>query len=349
VFFNRDIPRPRLADQIKLLLLGRSPPSVNPPFGTPEQALEKLTYAFSIMSNLTCLHVYYIVNFQATTSFGTGLPYLLAAWTALGPNLRELVLDTTLECMNHALSPSLVFPKLELLNISMYGAFYLKSEAMTQTVPIAFINNHQSTLKSFRLAATCQSISKFHLDLLFLGLGHFPHLQVISVDVPWPISFTHCFLPRHAHGLKQLMIPGIRNSAKFPAPLELCSLSSLALGLDRRLPNLLGAVRFLAPLAPSLELLSLCGYRLTFHDVCKILDMFTQRNRLRTLTLELESVSPQFFDVCSEKLPGLCNLALYISDYKDTDIDGGSIVANEAMVCQFKYNCSLKFVLKLPV
>jgi hypothetical protein len=322
---------------------------VNPPFGTPEQALKKLTYAFSIMSNLTYLRVYYVVNFQGTTSFGTGLPCLLVAWTALGPNLRELVLDTTLECMNHALSPSLVFPKLELLNISLYGLFYLKTGATTQTVPITFINNHQSTLKSFRLAATFSSISDAHLKLLFLGLGHFPHLEVISVDVPWSISFTHYFLPLHVHRLNRLMIPGIRNSAKFPLPLESPSLSSLVLGLDRKLPNLPGAVPFLAPLAASLELLSLRGYRFTFHDVCKILDVFTPRNRLHTLTLELEFVSPQFFDLCSEKLPGLRNLALYIGDYKDMDIDGGSIVANEAMVCKFKHNCSLKFVLKSPV
>jgi hypothetical protein len=73
--------------------------------------------------------------------------------------------------------------------------------------------------------------------------------------------------------------------------------------------------------------------------------MFTPQNRLHTLTLELEFVSPQFFGLCSEKLPGLRNLALYIGDYKDIDIDGGSIVANEAIVCKFKHNCqcSLKF------
>jgi hypothetical protein len=201
---------------------------------------------------------------------------------------------------------------------------------------VTFVNNHQPTLKSFIFTVGYFDTFDVQFEPLFLELGYFPRLSVLAIDIPWSSStaFTQQFLPRHADGLCILMIPGFKNSARFPEPIELPHLRALVLGLDHELPNLPGAIPFLRPLAASLTVLELRGYRFRFQEVRDILDVFTQKHMLGILDIELDFVTPQFFDVCFEKLPRLEKLTLCAGGYKDINNVNhvGSVAASEEMV-----------------
>jgi hypothetical protein len=216
--------------------------------------------------------------------------------------------------MGHCALLSAVFPVLEFLeiDISLYEGYQFEAAAYDATASTAalirFINNHRPTLKSFTFTLGYSDSVVVHLKPLFLELGHFPLLGLVTIDIPWTLSttFTQYFLPRHADGLHTLVIPGIENFGKFPEPVELPHLKALVLGLNPRDSlNLSGAVTFIRPLAASLTTLKIWGYRFPFHDVYGILGVFTQQHKLGVLDIELDFVTPQFFDVCSEKLPNL--------------------------------------------
>jgi hypothetical protein len=297
-----------------------------------------MSNAFSLMPNLTHLHIR--SYFLQKASLQNCLPFLLVAWATLGPNLRKLTLSTTLEHLNHALSSSPVFPKLEFLEMSLYGvpSFDTSIYDCRQGVAslVTFVNNHQLTLKSFIFTVGYFDTFNIKFESLFLELGHFPLLDVLAIDIPWSSSttFTQQFLPRHADGLCILMIPGFKNSARFPEPIELPHLRALVLGLDHESPNLPGAIPFLRPLAASLTVLELRGYRFRFHEVRDILDVFMQKHMLEILDIELDFVTPQFFDVCFEKLPHLEKMTLCTGGYKDMSSVSymGSVAVHEEMV-----------------
>jgi hypothetical protein len=99
--------------------------------------------------------------------------------------------------------------------------------------------------------------------------------------------------------------------------------------------NVLGAIPFLRPLVPSLTILGLYGYQFVAHQVCEILGLFTQQHRLRVLDIQLDFMTPQLFDMCSEKLPNLEKLHLFADGYRSCGTEDyiSSVEADEEMVC----------------
>jgi len=324
--------RHKFVDQVKKLILRQKPNPTTSPFVLTKHTTEKMLHIFNTMSSLTSFHLYISDKHYEKSSF----PLTVAACTAFGSNLLELTFDLIVEAMCRILSSSLVFPKLEALHITLTAYYDTPDDTEVVALMAAFINQHRLTLQSLTIATRFIDHTKLDFEELFLGLGHFPHLKKIAINIPssGAKTFARNVLRPHATELRELSISRYRPGGAYD-DIALPNLSSLSLRMEKRSSDIPGIIPYLHPLGNSLTSLVLHRHRLSFDDVCNIFELFTQQDKLRLLSMELDCfLSPQFFDGCSEKLPSLNDLTLFTPGYKDLDHDGNSIEADEEMFCQ---------------
>ena len=255
------------------------------------------------------------------------LEYLLrkvvtAGRLTFGNTLRSLTLNLSLEGYQYALTPTLLFPHLEALSITL-STLEPTSDGrkLLRDLLIPFINTHHSTLQSLTLVLS--AFGKTDLSPCLFDICHLPHLHkldyyygfISSQDVD--TSGLQHILRMHSNTLQELSLgfgftyPGISNmewyaQQCFRVPLP--HLRSLNLGSGCWWDVGLTAA-WLQQFEASLSCLILDRWRFSFRQVETIVNVFARRG-LHTLYLSVYNMTPELVDMLEKSLPGLGFLQL---------------------------------------
>ena len=272
-----------------------------------------------------------------SNSFELLSPIVTAGWAALGPNLRSLALgNIPLGHFHVAVTPTLLFPSLEELTISLTDTEVINGREPVCNILIPFINNHHSTLKSLQLSFV--QYRNWNIDFSLLGICHLPHLQKLayryaftSLTPTKPLGLWH-ILGLHADGLRELELGFMSTVTVTPGyftyPLvhrAWCAQEFLRIALPHLETFALKAVTeqtldhfldvdltasHLQQFATSLTTLKLQWCEFSYSSVEKIIDAFAGYGKLKTLHLGVNKLCPRLLDLFATKLPFLDRLHL---------------------------------------
>jgi hypothetical protein len=239
-----------------------------------------------------------------------------------GSTLRSLTLDLSLEGYHYALTPTVVFPGLEALDITLSESSHTgDGRTLLRDVLIPFINIHHGTLQSLKLDLS--TFDKTDVSSCLLKICHLPHLQkldyyhgLISSHNINTLGLQH-ILETHSNGLRELSLgfdfpfPGISSTGWYAQEcfrVALPHLQSLRLGSGCWWDLGLTAA-WLQKFEESLTRLVLDRWRFTFHEVETIVNVFRRRG-LHSLYLSVHHMTPELVDMLERTLPGLVFLQL---------------------------------------
>jgi hypothetical protein len=126
----------------------------------------------------------------------------------------------------------------------------------------------------------------------------------------------------------------------YASGVQLPRLKSLHLGLywreDIGMIGTITLVTLLHDIRDSLVTLALHGYRLASYDISKVLNGLAEMRKLRTLSLQLEFLSPQILDLLAVKLPLLDDLRFLVNGYASVNPKNyqDPYDTNEDLVCE---------------
>jgi hypothetical protein len=257
------------------------------------------------------------------------IPLFTAAWSAFGSTLEKLSLKVPVTPSTFGTT---FFSKtLRELSIHLHE-LPEGQKALTDTLA-PFINKHASTLQI--LSLSCVQM-KWDLGPLFCSLEHIHNLRQLKAQV----DFDLCGLSEH-RGLTRILeehsdhlksvrlrpIPlrlwqsewefGERAFGKWMIdnisnPLVLRDMESLNLRIPCTSPDFDLMVMYLQRSAETLTKLTLAEYLLRYEQIETIVKIFSRKGILKTLSLEVMSLSPQLVDLLATALPNLQVLKLEI-------------------------------------
>ena len=242
-------------------------------------------------------------------------------WKAFGSTLCHLKLFLPLEEYQHVLTPTLMFPALQDLQIFLgvrnVGVTYDGTKFLRDSL-IPFINNHHSILECLTLVLRgnykIQGIDMYHLSpsrLRKLALVHdFPNSDQVA-----DTSVIQHILQLPLNELQELSlrfhIPSrpLELQKVFHIPLSSTRLESLCLGSGCFF-DLGHTVTYLQQF-DGLKTLSLdSGIPFSYTIVQTLIDALTERNTLQKLSIKLSWLTPELLDRLATKLPSLKFLSL---------------------------------------
>ncbi|KAF8236955.1 hypothetical protein L208DRAFT_1390023 [Tricholoma matsutake] len=242
-----------------------------------------------------------------------------SGWATFGSTLRSLTLNLSLEGYRCVLTPTLLFPNLEALSITLSELINLRDDSDSKLVHdllVPFINIHHSSLQSLKLV--------LHIDVssCLLRIRHLPRLQ--TLDYYCGLSSRNInnsglqhILQTHSNELRELSL-----SFGFPFPGKLSSGWYTQKCFSVALPHLqsitLGSgcwwdlgltAAWLQNFNKSLTCLILDRWRFSFQEVETIVNVFTGPG-LHSLYLSVHQMTPELVDMLERKLPWLIFLQL---------------------------------------
>ncbi|KAG6845137.1 hypothetical protein H0H87_000373 [Tephrocybe sp. NHM501043] len=251
--------------------------------------------------------------------------------------LRVLTLDIMIEGYQF-LSPTTTFPLLETLYIGLSNAYCsTDSKYILDNVLTPFLNNHNSTLRVFKLSSLRTSYT-FDIPSLLLKLRHFPRLKTFSLWHPFvsirqsnSAGLSH-ILRLHSEHLLELSLhaKGPIQYSMYPTADQWYAQEFLranlpklqVLDLDIELyPDINQTTAFLSRFQKSLTSLKLSVNTLSHEDVKHIAETFSTQDRLRELCMSVGVLNPQLFALFAEKLPSLETLFLEFSELVPSNLD----------------------------
>ena len=261
-----------------------------------------------------------------------------AAWNKFGPNLRSLKLTLTIRMFEVLALSSAEFEVIDELSIvipSTMDAALDHSRILSGPVA-SFINGLAPRLRSFSLSSSKQNLD---LSPLFTHMYSFPKLHRFSFFLrsflPDTVSATirrilcdHADTIEHlevvAHGfLKTWLTPWIQSNASdstFPTRLR-----SLELLVETDIKSVIEYARRSADTLTSLNLTG--PYSMTYDEVYTLVKMFSHRpesQRLDTIGIRIDVLTPQIIDVLASALPDLRELRLTVCNVASHDnVDPG--------------------------
>jgi len=254
------------------------------------------------------------------------LPIAKAGLNVCGSNLRCLALSLAVENYYAALTPTMVFPNLEYLSISLpaKNANDIRGSKLLSEILVPLVNNHHSTLKFLNLALIGYGLSD--ISPCLLGIRHLPHLRKLAFHYRFLIthqmdtSGIQHLLRTHAPGLRELDLnfdfpycdepPASEWYKQELFRVRLPNLESLTLGLGCLL-DLDEAVTYAGQFGGSLTRLKFLGGLFPYHRVETMVSVFSRQDNLRTLHIIMDHLSPEFFDLLATQLPSLDTLCLF--------------------------------------
>jgi hypothetical protein len=240
---------------------------------------------------------------------------LVVGWTTFGSTLRRLKPHLPRHCLSVSPMPTVVFPRLEELDITLS-----KFEFLSDRV----VNNHHTTLQSLKLSFD-KVLAKDGLDACccFLQIRHLPHLRTLHFNYCifdeeyLDTSGLHSFLVTHSTSLRELRLdlycprdgwsPTNDQYAQPVFRVTLPCLESLELG-SGCCDNVGITAVYLQQYTRSLTRLKLERTHLSFQEVEVLLDVLTEHSKLQSLTIDVQHFSPQLLDLLAIKLPSLDHL-----------------------------------------
>jgi hypothetical protein len=238
---------------------------------------------------------------------------IATGWSTFGSTLRRLKLHLPHYCFFVSTMPTLVFPCLEELDITLDSSIFLGDRV------VPFINDHHSTLQSLELSFEdtnldpCSYLHQIHnIPNLTTFRFRYHVIDVIDLDT----SGLHTFLSTHATNLRALRLdlytnedrPGVLNQDDWSAQpvfhIALPRLESLELG-GRCFTNLEKIGTYLRQYAHSLTVLKLERRHLLFREVEVLLEVLTGHDKLQCLTMYVLHLTPELLDLLAMKLPSL--------------------------------------------
>jgi hypothetical protein len=267
-------------------------------------------------------------------------PLLTTIRNSLGPHLRKLILNATLEKFPLILGRGVgrTLTRLTDLDISLAISRFStmpRGDTVVSHVILPFINSVRETLEFL----TISSSQTMNLAPLFAGLCDFPNLRQISLH--FSINFItfsdfDClavFFQRHRDNIRHFSIGGtfplpLRNAPhllyetwwlrEFPI-LEFPALRSLHIGINGEYPFAYARVPALSSLRlPRLVSLTLSGACLSHDEVEAMFSDEFDGNRLEFLRLKVKELNPQILNTLAANLPHLVDLGV---TYKQRSVD----------------------------
>ena len=241
---------------------------------------------------------------------------IATGWSTFGSTLRRLKLHLPHYCFFISSMPTLVFPCLEELDITLDISIFLRDRV------VPFINDHHSTLQSLKLSFeeispdACSYLCQIR-NIPNLTTFHFRYhvIDVINLDT----SGLHAFLSTHATNLRALRLDlytdedcrGRLNPYDLVCTVNACialpRLESLELG-GGCFTNLEKIGTYLWPYARSLTVLKFERRHLLFREVEVLLEALTRHDKLRSLSMYVLHLTPELLDLLAMKLPYLDHL-----------------------------------------
>ena len=254
------------------------------------------------------------------------LPLIHSTLQHHAENLTLLAITVPLVEASNLLRPSLVLPRLKILNLFLYRrleaphADSVGNILATSILP--FINNHAQTLEAFRI----MEHTRLDLTVLFKRLRHIPNLKKLYFPLTIKTEGHHVrtFLHRHSDTLRDITIQTYNarepeNSFDSVAR-HLFEIQTPVPDLQRldiwfadhsgslANPEIFGQVAFTNNSLVSLEL---TNQKLDFAALSSLLLSDTHSfQRLRTLVIEVYELTPVAMDLFAERLVNLYDLKL---------------------------------------
>lgn len=274
-----------------------------------------MTSAFDAMTHLEEFHLHCWPS-DDTDTLASSIPFIHAAFASLGSNLRELIMDASLESLSHAVGPDLVFNSLEVLLIRFCKSYKLPHAAkVLRDIVVPFINNHQSTLRSFDLAEPNFKVKMdFEVTALFFGMTYFPHLWKISVGVPLngleTVALTR-FLDRHKAQILHLEILNEHGGSFYDVE-PLIGLQHLVLAKPSHLPHYEKLISLLQNSGGYLRSLTLVNHQIGYNAAIAVFLAISQCEMLQELSLRADFPDSYLLNLFAESLPNIYAVNLLV-------------------------------------
>ncbi|EDR06818.1 uncharacterized protein LACBIDRAFT_299710 [Laccaria bicolor S238N-H82] len=287
-------------------------------------ASERLLAILANLSSVTRYHLLcepigYTLNFRQFI-----LPYILAAWSSFGSNLRHLHLSVSLEVIPNTIG-TIKLDNLEELIIDIFVAYQTTNRTrIIDFSLLEFINNHCEKLTLFAMSA----LEPFNLDGLVLReLAPMPLLKSFAfVDTYYDLevqnlSGLHKFLQINSQQLQKLNIEF--NSFRgifYPSPLwstqpcfqvPLPRLKNLTIQIYKYFDDVVGGfVECVHQYTNTLTYLDLGIGFFTLGDLKELTQGFVNKSNFRKLAVHALFLSPQLLHLLSHNLAHLEDLSI---------------------------------------
>jgi hypothetical protein len=264
------------------------------------------------------------------------VPLFIAAWDTFGPRLETLTL--AIDNLRTIFTTSFFSKCLKELKIEFTPGEYPEDDDTLAAVLTPFINKHAASLQTLSFAS---SDNLRDLGPLFRSLGRYPMLRKLDISV----DFHKCGLsdPR---GLTRLLVEHndtlrsviLRPTLSRGNHWEIAEASlvewmsenasnkrflSDVQSLDLRMPmapsHLNMTVSYIHRSAATLTSLSLLDHSLRYEQIEAVVKVLSSVGRLKTLTLQVLTLSPQLVDLMAKKLPFLEVLNLVVLNINGCD------------------------------
>lgn len=301
-------------------------------FGTTDELVNALVSIFENMHGLTTYGIHCWANVALSK---TARAVVLSTWPIFSSRLRALKLDLSVQSINLLLSPTIVFGSLEVLAIQISD--YLRPPdreclQIISSVLLPFVNNHRPTLTTLELS----DMGSRDLDIspLLLGMEYFPRLKKmeISVETPQGIRGLWHVLGLHTDRLEEFHTTrhSLMNLPLYEGPaLPHLTSFNLILSVSLRESSGLAYLRFLGTHITSLKLTT---HTYHYTDVSNILEILEGHAKIRSLSMQLDFLSPQVIDLFAARTPHLQKLCLSVSFYAVVGDESVGIKAQEKVV-----------------
>jgi hypothetical protein len=315
---------------------------------TQANASETLLAILANLSSVTryhlqCDRVLYPLNFQRFV-----LPYILAAWSSFGSNLRHLHLSVSLKVIPNTIG-TVKLDNLEELIIDIFDAY--QSTNRTRIVHLSlleFVNNHCEKLTLF----TMGTLQQFDLHLVLQELAPMPLLKSLAFSDTYydletqKLSGLHKFLQVNSQQLEKLEIqfhsfqgifsPG---SLWFTQPCFQVPLPRLKF-LTLRLPDhpghaMGGIVECVHQYTNNLTYLDLGTGYFTLGDLKELTQGFANKSNFRKFAINAFFLSPQLLHLLSHNLAHLEDLSITFHDVTHHENEFHASDPSQVRLCSY--------------
>ncbi|KAG5719102.1 hypothetical protein E4T56_gene2104 [Termitomyces sp. T112] len=266
------------------------------------------------------------------------MPFIAPTFASF-KELRNLILDIMLEGYQ-SLSPTIVFPMLERLDIVLSHAYCSTDhKSILDNVLAPFVNNHHATLRILHLS-TLRSLYIFDIPSFLSNLRHYPQLETFGLWHPFvsirqsdSAGVTH-ILRLHSEHLLELSLhaKGPIQYSMYPTAdqwyaqeflqVKLPKLQVLDLDIELY-PDIVQTTSYLGQFRHSLLSLKLSVNMLSYEDVKEIAQTFSEQDGLLELQMSIDVLSPHLLSLLASELPSLEILVLEFDKLSSSTSDGG--------------------------
>jgi hypothetical protein len=289
---------------------------------TQPNASETLLAILANLSSVTryhlqCDRILYPLNFRPFV-----LPYILAAWSSFGSNLRHLHLSVSLEVIPITID-TIKLDNLEELIIDIFNAYKAKNHTrIFHFSLLKFVNNHCEKLTLFAMGA----LQGFDLHLVLQELAPMPLLKSFAFSNGYfhlesqNLSGLHKFLQVNSQQLEKLDILFYSYSGLSPGSLwftqpcfqvPLPRLKFLTLRIPNHLDHAVGGiVECVHQYTNNLTYLDLGTGNFRLGDLKELTQGFANKSNFRKFAINASFLSPQLLHFLSHNLAHLKDLSI---------------------------------------